>query len=411
MSTARTTAALRADIPALAVRDGVPARARFDGPGGTQVPQAVIDAMVRHLTTSNANAHWGFPESDRTDAMVEDAREVFAAFTGGRPEEIIFGANMTTLTMHLSRGLGREWTSGDEVIVTGLDHHANVAPWEALATERGIVLKWWDADPVTGELDLDALPALISPRTRLIAVGGASNALGTITNIGAVAAVGKRNGVLVLVDAVHLAAHRRLDVAALGIDFLVCSPYKFYGPHAGVLWGRHELLQRIDAPRLRPAPSTGPERLQTGTPAFEAIAGCAAAVRWIASIAGTAGTLAEQLDASFAVLETRETELFTRLWNGLGTIPGLRRFGLPPGRGRTATVSFTIDGHTPQEVSAALTRQDCSAPHGNFYAYTAAEVAGVLPGGWVRLGLAAYTDQDDVDRLLAALRTIGDPAS
>lgn len=409
MSAARTTAALRADVPALAARDGQPARARFDGPGGTQVPQSVIDAMVHYFTTSNANAHLGFPESDRTDAIVADAREVFADFFGGRPEEVVFGANMTTLTMHLARGLGRGWQSWDEVIVTGLDHHANVAPWEALAADRGIVLKWWNADPATGALDLASLPALIGPRTRLIAVGGASNAFGTITDVRAVAALGKQNGVLVLVDAVHLAAHRRLDVAALGVDFLVCSPYKFYGPHSGILWGRHELLERVDAPRLRPAPSTGPARLQTGTPAFEAIAGCAAAVRWIASIAGIAGTLAEQLDASFAVIETREMELFTRLWNGLGTIAGLRRFGLPPGPGRTATVSFTIDGHSPLAVSALLTRHGCSASHGNFYAYTAAEVAGVLPGGWLRLGLAAYTDQDDVDRLLAALRTIGDP--
>ncbi|MEO8478377.1 MAG: cysteine desulfurase-like protein [Gemmatimonadota bacterium] len=411
MSGPRTIAELRAEIPALATRGGASANARFDGPGGTQVPQSVIDAMVHYLTTSNANAHWGFPESDRSDAMVEDAREVLAAFTGGQPEEVVFGANMTTLTMHLARGLGRGWQAGDEVIVTGLDHHANVAPWEALAIERGIVLRWWAADPLTGELDLTDLPGLIGPRTRLIAVGGASNALGTITDIRTVASLAKQHGVLVLVDAVHLAAHRRLDVAALGVDFLVCSPYKFYGPHAGVLWGRHELLERVDAPRLRPAPSTGPERLQTGTAAFEAIAGCAAAVRWLASVAGSGGTLSEQLDASFSVLEAREMVLFTQLWDGLGTIPGLRRFGLPPGPGRTATVSFTVDGHTAQAVSAILTRHGCSASHGDFYAYTAAEVAGVLPNGWVRLGLAAYSDDTDVERVLVALKTIGAPTS
>ncbi len=411
MSAPRTIADLRAEIPALAARGGAPANARFDGPGGTQVPQSVIDAMVHYLTTCNANSHWGFPESERSDAMVEDAREVFAAFTGGRPEEIVFGANMTTLTMHLARGLGRAWQPGDEVIVTGLDHHANVAPWEALAVERGILLKWWSADPVTGELAVADLPDLIGPRTRLIAVGGASNALGTITDIPAVTSLAKQHGVLVLVDAVHLAPHRRLDVAALGVDFLVCSPYKFYGPHAGVLWGRHELLERVDAPRLRPAPSTGPERLQTGTSAFEGIAGCAAAVRWMSSVAGTDGTLSERLDASFAVLEAREMELFTRLWDGLGTIPGLRQFGLPPGPGRTATVSFTVDGHTPQAVTAILTRHGCSASHGDFYAYTAADVAGVLPDGWVRLGLAAYSDHTDVERVLVALRTIADPAS
>jgi len=408
---ARTIAELRQDIPALASADGTPANARFDGPGGTQVPQAVIDAMVHYLTTSNANAHWGFPESDRTDAVVEDAREVFAAFTGGRPEEIVFGANMTTLTMHLARGLGRGWQAGDEVIVTGLDHHANIAPWEALVAERGIVLRWWPAHPFTGALDLTELPGLIGPRTRLIAVGGASNALGTITDVQAVAEIARRHRVLVLVDAVHLAAHRRLDVAALGADFLVCSPYKFYGPHAGVLWGRHALLEQIDAPRLQPAPSTGPERLQTGTPSFEAIAGAAAAVRWIGSIAGIDGTLSDQLDASFAVLEGREMELFSRLWDGLGGIPGLRRFGLPPGPGRTATVAFTIGGHSPRAVSAVLAQQGCSASHGNFYAYTAAETAGVLPGGWVRLGLAAYTDHGEIDRVLDALRTMGAPSS
>lgn len=410
MTVPRPTAQLRQDIPALAAIDSG-GNARFDGPGGTQVPRSVIDAMVQYLMTSNANAHWGFPESERTDAVVADARDVFAAFTGGRPEEIVFGANMTTLTMHLARGLGRGWLAGDEVIVTGLDHHANVAPWEALVAERGIRLRWWPADPHTGQLDLTVLPGLIGPDTRLIAVGGASNALGTITDIRAVAEIAKRSGVLVLVDAVHLAAHRRLDVAAWDVDFLVCSPYKFYGPHSGVLWGRHALLEQVDVPRLRPAPSTGPERVQTGTPSFEAIAGAAAAVRWIASIAGTTGTLTDQLDASFRVLEAREMELFVRLWDGLGAIAGLRRFGLPPGPARTATVAFTIGGRSPREVSAVLARHGCAASHGNFYAYTAAEVAGVLPDGWVRLGLAAYTDTADVDRVLAALRTIGDPSA
>jgi len=403
MSMLRPVEAIRADFPAFESTAGEAPPARFDGPGGTQVPRLVIDAVADYLARHNANAHWHFPASERTDALVAAAREAFAAFVGGGPDEIVFGPNMTSLAMHVARGLGRQWVAGDEVVVTGLDHHANVAPWEALVVERGVVLRWWEADPETGALDLEDLPPLLSGRTRLVALGGASNALGTLSDIAATARVAHAHGALLFVDAVHLAAHRSLDVTASGADLLACSPYKFYGPHAGVLWCRRELLEAIEAPRLRPAPSTGPERLQTGTPSFEAIAGGAAAVHWLASLTDAPGGMRDRLVATFTALAAREMALFAHLWDGLGQIDGLRRFGLPPGPGRTATVSCTLAGEAPLATAARLARHGISASHGNFYALTAAERAGVHPDGWLRLGISAYTTHDEVDRALAAL--------
>ncbi len=394
-------ARLRADFPAL--RDDV---ARFDGPGGTQVPQAVIDAMVDYLVHHNANTHWNYPASRATDAMLWRAREHFAAFLGGDPHEIAFGANMTTLTFHVARGLARGWTAGDEVVVTELDHHGNVAPWQAVAAERGLVLRWLPMDPDSGTLRLEALPALLGPRTRLVAIGGASNALGTINDVAAVATMARQAGALAYLDAVHLAPHRLLDAAGLGVDFIACSPYKFYGPHAGVLWGRRALLDALDTPRLEPAPSAAPERLETGTGSFEAIAGSAAAVEWLAGHGGDTGALRSRLAAGFEALHRREVALFARLWDGLATVPGLRRFGPPAGAERTGTVSFTLGARPSAEVAAALVADGCWVSDGDFYAATAARRCGVAEQGWVRVGLAAYTTEAEIDRLVAALTSL-----
>jgi cysteine desulfurase family protein (TIGR01976 family) len=286
MSAFPSVAAIRADFPAFDPSNGGRAPLRFDGPGGTQVPTPVITAMVDYLTRHNGNSHWHFPASRETDQLVLDARQRFATFLGGRPDEVVFGPNMTSLTFHLARGLARGWQPGDEVIVTELDHHGNVAPWEAVAADRGLVLRWLRLDPDTGLLDLDALPALLNARTRLLAITAASNALGTMPDVARASAMAHNAGALVMVDAVHYAPHRLVDVHALGADFLGCSPYKFYGPHLGVLWGRHELLAALDIPKLRPAPAEPPERLETGTPSFEAIAGAAAAVEWLAGLSG-----------------------------------------------------------------------------------------------------------------------------
>jgi cysteine desulfurase family protein (TIGR01976 family) len=392
-------ARLRGDFPACAGN----APARFDGPGGTQVPQSVIDAVGECLVHANANAHWNFPASRAVDRLLDEARNAFAAFLGGRPDEIVFGANMTSLTFHVARGLARGWQAGDEVIVTELDHHANIAPWQAVAEERGVVLRWLPLDPATGLLKLDALPALLGPRTRLLAIGAASNALGTIVDVAAAARLAHEAGALVFVDAVHYAPHRLVDVAALGADLLACSPYKFYGPHLGVLWGRHELLATIDTPRLVPQPQQPPERIQLGTGSFEAIAGATAALRWFAALGGGESVTRPALVEAFGRLQEREELLFERLWHGLGQIRGLRRFGPPAGVPRTGTVSITLANQPAGELAGVLAGRDCWASHGHFYALTVAERCGVLPDGWLRLGLSAYTSDDDVTRVLAAL--------
>ncbi|HRP08434.1 MAG TPA: cysteine desulfurase-like protein, partial [Gemmatimonadales bacterium] len=360
---------IRADFPVFSAPGGAD-MLRFDGPGGTQVPGAVIDAVTRYLIETNGNTHWNFPASRATDALLLEAREAFAQFFNGQSDEVVFGANMTTLTMHLARGLGREWGPGDEIVVTELDHHGNVAPWEAVAAERGVTLRWLPMDPADGTLQLDALPSLLSERTRVLAITAASNALGTIPDVGRAAAMAHDAGALVMVDAVHHAHHRLPDVAALGADFLVCSPYKFYGPHCGVLWGRRELLERVRTPKLRPAPDTAPERLETGTGNFEAIAGAAAALHWMAALTDAAGTLRERLAASYHQLHQRESELFEQLWDGLNAIPGLRTFGLPPGGARTGTVTFTLAGESPAQVAKRLSRSGCSVTDGDFYAST-----------------------------------------
>ncbi len=399
--TLRPVESIRADFPVFADPGRSPLR--FDGPGGTQVPRQVIAAMTEYLIHHNGNTHWNSRPSRETDAIVWSARERFAQFLGGAPEEVVFGANMTTLTMHLARGLGRRWGAGDEIVVTELDHHGNVAPWEALAAERGVVLRWLPMDPGSGTLPLDALPALLSDRTRLLAITAASNALGTIPDVAHAAALAHAAGALVMVDGVHYAHHRLPDVHALGADFFACSPYKFHGPHCGVLWGRRELLEQVDTPRLRPAPATAPERLETGTGSFEAIAGAAAALDWLASLTDAAGPLRDRLQASYREVAHRESLLLARLWAGLGTIPGCTRYGLAPGGPRTGTVAFTLDGQPASVVADRLAQHDCAVTHGDFYAATAAERCGVAGEGWLRVGLAAYHRAEDVDRLLALL--------
>lgn len=403
-----TVETIRAAFPALARRHAGHPVAYFDGPGGTQVPQVVADRVRDVLLHHNANAHWNFPTSHETDAILDHARDTFAAFLHGRPEEIVFGANFTSLAFHVARGLGRAWQAGDEVIVTELDHHANVAPWQALAAERGIVLRWLPIDPATGQLRLEELPGLLGARTRLLAIGAASNALGTITDVATAARLAREAGVLTFVDAVHLAPHVLPDVQALGVDILACSPYKFYGPHLGVLWGRAALLSTVDVPRLQPATNLAPERIQVGTPSFEAIAGAAAAVEWLATLASSPeGDLRARLARSYAMLADREGELALRLWHGLGEVRGVVRHGPPPGTPRTATIALTVGQRPGREVAGLLAdRAGCFASHGDFYALTTAERLGVREQGLVRLGLAAYSTAEEVERVVATLAAI-----
>jgi cysteine desulfurase family protein (TIGR01976 family) len=399
-------AAIRELFPALDRLHGGLAVAYFDGPGGTQVPGAVAEAMKDYLLAHNANTHWPYPTSEETDEALLEARRTVADFLNGRPEEVVFGANMTTLTFHLGRALARRWRAGDEVVVTELDHHANIDTWRALESERGIVTRVVPMIPQTGQLDVDALERILGPQTRLVAVGGASNALGTINDLARIGAATRGAGALLFVDGVHSAPHVLPDVQSLGCDFFVFSPYKLYGPHLGVLWGRHELLEALDAPRLMPAADTAPEKLETGTLSHEAIVGTDAAIRFIAGLA-SAPTRRLSLERAYGALHERGQSLFARLWEGLVELRRVQLYGPPPGGPRTPTLAFHIDGSVAEQVGRTLADRALFLSTGDFYATTAIERLGRQPHGVLRAGCAAYTTEQEIDRLIAAVERIG----
>ncbi|HEX9188849.1 MAG TPA: cysteine desulfurase-like protein, partial [Vicinamibacteria bacterium] len=397
--------AIRSRFPALERRHrGLPV-AYFDGPGGTQVPQPVVDAMADYLLHHNANTHWVYPTSVETDEALGAARAALADFLGAEPAEIAFGANMTTLTFHLGRALGRRWSAGDEVVVTELDHHANVDPWRQLARERGLVVRTVRFRTETGQLDMDDLAAALGPRTRLLAIGAASNALGTKSDVGRAADLAHAAGALVFVDAVHYAPHALVDTAALGADFLACSAYKFYGPHVGVLWGRRALLEGLDLPKLEPAPENAPDRLETGTQNHEGIVGAAAAVDFLASLAEGPDRRA-RLAASMSALHARGQALVERLWTGLRAIPGVAVYGPPPSEPRTPTVAFTVRGRSSEDVARALADRAVFVSNGDFYATTVVRRLGHAEDGVVRAGCACYTTAEEVERLLRGVGEI-----
>ncbi|MEP6993109.1 MAG: cysteine desulfurase-like protein [Acidobacteriota bacterium] len=400
-------ASIRAHFPALERREGGQPVAYFDGPGGTQVPRAVVEAMAEYLYAHNANTHWRYPSSMETDAAIEQARQVLAEFLRALPSEIVFGQNMTTLTYHLSRALGRQWGPGDEIVVTELDHHANIDPWRALERDRGLTVRSVAMRPETGTLDWEDLERAISQRTRLVAIGAASNALGTINDVRRASELAHAAGALAFVDAVHYAPHVLVDVASIGCDFLACSPYKFYGPHLGVLWGRRDLLEAVEVPKLVPAPDDAPERLETGTLSHEGILGAAAAVSFLASLSGAPeAPLRGELARLFAALHARGEELFARLWTGLGEIAGVTRYGPAPGSPRTPTVSFVVAGRTADEVAEGLARRAVFVSSGDFYAWTVVQRLGHASDGVVRAGCACYTTGDEIERLVAGVREI-----
>lgn len=392
--------AIRAQFPALSRQHGGHSVAYFDGPGGTQVPRGVVEAMSDYLYHHNANTHWAYPTSEETDRLVHRAREVLAAFVNGSAREIVFGQNMTTLTFHLARGLGMAWGPGDELVVTDLDHHANRAPWERLALERGVTVRIVPFDPSTGELDWETLERVVTNRTRLLAIGAASNALGTVTDVTRACRLARERGALSFVDAVHYAAHALVDVQAIGCDFLACSPYKFYGPHMGVLWGREELLADVPVPKLAPAPDAAPERLETGTQSHEGMVGSAAAVEFLAGLAPGRHSTRLALEDAMAEVHHRGQVLFERLWDGLGAIGGVVRYGPPPGRPRTPTIGFTLRGHHAEAVARHLVTRGVFCSHGDFYAQGVVERLGLAETGLVRAGVVCYTTEEEVDRLV-----------
>jgi cysteine desulfurase family protein (TIGR01976 family) len=404
----QTVEAIRAHFPALERSHGGHAVAYFDGPGGTQVPRAVVEAIADYLYQHNANTHWAYPASAETDALIDEARQTLADFLNAAPTEIVFGANMTTLAFHLSRALGRQLNAGDEIVVTELDHHANVAPWQALADERGLRVRMAKMLPETGQLDWEDFARLVNARTKLVAIGAASNALGTITEVRRAVDAAHEVGALCFVDAVHFAPHQLVDVRALDCDFLACSAYKFCGPHVGVLYGKQELLESLDFPKLLPAPDTAPERVETGTQNHEGIAGTAAAVEFFASLApaATNDSRRERLRAAFDTLHARGAVLTARLWQGLSEIKGVRLYGPTPDAPRTPTVSFTVEGVASTTVAQKLAARGLFLSHGDFYAATVIERLGLGVEGLVRAGCACYTTQEEIDRLLRGVREI-----
>jgi cysteine desulfurase family protein (TIGR01976 family) len=400
---ATPTSSIRTRFPALRREHQGKSAAYFDGPGGTQVPESVARAVADYLIHHNANTHWHYATSEETDRLLVGAREALADFLGAGPAEIVFGANMTTLTFHLGRALGRGWGPGDELVVTELDHHANVAPWRALERERGVTVRSVPFQRDTGELDWSALEAAIGSRTRLLAIGAASNALGTVSDVRRACALARAAGALSFVDAVHYAPHVLVDVRAIGCDFLACSAYKFYGPHVGVLYGRRDRIEALDAPKLAPAPEGAPERLETGTLNHEGIVGAGAAVEFLASLAGAGGSRRDRLTRVFSALHQRGQALIERLWNGLGDVRGVTSYGPPPTRPRTPTVSFSVSGRTSDDVATALASDAVFVSNGDFYATTVVERLGLAPGGLVRAGCACYTTEEEVDRLVDAV--------
>jgi cysteine desulfurase family protein (TIGR01976 family) len=378
----------------------------LDGPGGTQVPQRVIDALVHYLSSCNANHGGVFTTSRESDRVLHEAHAAAADLLNApSPDEIAFGANMTTLTLHLSRSLGRTWKPGDRVLVTRLDHDANVRPWALAAHDAGAEVDFLDFRPEDCTLDLDDLARRLGPRVRLVAVGCASNAVGTVNDVRRVAQLAHEAGALVFLDAVHYAPHGPIDVQEWGCDFLACSAYKFFGPHVGVLWGRRELLEQLQPYKLRPAPESLPDRWMTGTQNHEGLAGVVAAVDYLAEI-GTGATRRERLRTAMGAIRVYERELARRLLAGLAERPRFRVLGLARPEAldrRVPTVALTAD-RTPEEMARHLAEREIYAWNGNMYALELSERLGLEGrGGFLRLGLVHYNTAEEVDRTLRAL--------
>lgn len=401
---------VRSQFPSLKqLVNGHPA-AFLDAPAGTQVPQQVIDAVREYFENSNANTCGAFATSRRTDAMIAGARTAMADFFNCEPAEVFFGPNMTTLTFALARGIGRDLKASDEIIVTTLDHDANVAPWRALE-DRGVVIRQVDIREDDCTLDLDDLRQKLTARTKLVAVGYASNAVGTINPVAEVIRLAHDAGALAFIDAVHYAPHGSIDVRALDCDFLACSPYKFFGPHMGCIYGKHELLMRFRPYKVRPAPETLPDRWETGTQVHEGLAGVTAAIDYMAEICrrfdSGLPTRRAALLCAHEQMREYEMHLAAQMIRGLLEIPGLRFYGISdPARfhQRVPTVGVRLAGHPPLECAKFLGDRGIFTWDGNYYALNLTERLGVeKDGGLLRIGLTHYNTAEEVDRLLASL--------
>ena len=416
--------ALRAQFPALhrPVDDAGTLPVHFDNPAGTQVPQRVIDAVAEYYTSMNANHGGAFPTSQRSDAMEHATRQAVADFLNAAHwEEIVFGPNTTTLNFSLSRAIGQTLLLGDELIVTRMDHDANVAPWLRLAADHGLTVRWVDFDVETGKLDLNSLKAALGPRTRVVASVHASNALGTINPAAEIAALAHGAGAYFVLDAVQSAPHIPIDVQAIDCDFLLCSAYKFFGPHIGILYGKLGHLQALPAYKVRPSPAEAPYRWETGTPSYETIHAVGAALDYLAEAGATYGAAyadqfpgfsGRRLDFKTAMtaLTAYERELVTHLIDGLQALPGVHLYGITDPaefEQRVPTVICTFDGHSSLEVAEFLAARHIYVWDGNYYALAAMERLGLEDsGGAVRIGPVHYNTHAEIDRLLAALKEL-----
>ncbi len=410
--------AIRSHVPALEA-DAI----FLDNPGGTQVVREVIERMTHYFQETNANHGGVFRTSRDSDATIAEARQAVADFLhAARPEEIIFGQNMTSLTLHISRSIARLLKAGDEIVVTRLDHDANIAPWLLIAEDRGCEVRWVDIHPEDCTLDMEQMEQTIGPRTKLVAVGYASNAVGTINDVKRVIELAHNVGALCYIDAVQYAPHKPIDVQELDCDFLACSAYKFFGPHIGILYGKYDLLERLTAYKVRPSGNLPPDKFETGTLSFESISGTLGALAYLAWLGTTfGGEYAQQyqdryhgnalaLKQSMAVIADYELELNKALCSGLIAIPGLHLYGisdLARMSQRVPTFSFTLAGHSPQAVAEALDKANIYVWNGNFYALSVVDRLGLEEhGGLVRVGAVHYNTIEEIERLVTALLAI-----
>jgi cysteine desulfurase family protein (TIGR01976 family) len=408
--------AVRAQFPALAIKDNGVRRIYLDNPAGTQVPIGVADAMSSCLLTANANLGGNFPTSQAAGEIVSSARDAMADLLNApSSHEIVFGQNMTTLTLHISRSIGRLFRPGDEIILSQMDHDANVWPWVLLARDLELEVRWLPFNTDTFEFDLDILDNLITERTRLLCVGGASNLTGTLNDVTTICDKAKAAGALTYIDGVQSVPHVVTDVQAIGCDFLVCSPYKFFGPHQGVLWGRRELLEQLEPYKVRPATAAIPECFETGTQSHEGFAGIKAAVdylAWVGESMSGASSGRPALRAAMEMLFAYEKALAAQLIEGLLDIDGVTVQGITSPDAmdrRVPTVAFTHDRTEPAHIAESLARENIFVWNGHNYAVEVAKALNIYEtGGAVRIGPVHYNSAQEIDETLAALRrTLG----
>jgi cysteine desulfurase family protein (TIGR01976 family) len=395
--------AVRGQFPALGRTYNDRAVVYFDGPGGSQAARQAIDALSGYMERGGANLHGVFPTSTETEEILAETRETASDFLGAAPDEVAFGANMTTLTFAISRAISKEWDANSEIVVTELDHRANVDPWLIAAREKGAKVRWVRVDPETLTLDHDDLEINIDKKTRLVAVGLASNAVGTVNDVAAVAEKAHGVGAVVAVDAVHASPHIPVDRDAIGADVITCSAYKFFGPHVGVTAVRRDLFERLNIYRLDPAPEHVPDKLETGTQNHEGIAGVKGAIDFIASL-GEGVSRRERLASAMSAIEEYEADLAAKFRAGLRDLPGVKLYAAPDGVRKTPTIAFRVEGHSTDEVCARMLEHGFFVAAGDFYASTLADKLGIKDsGGFVRAGLAPYNTEQEVEKFVEAL--------